>query len=58
VPVGLAVLSGIAASLTASLTHHPVRQALTSGYNLAMDACIEFSLAAAFIAAVVIRNPG
>jgi hypothetical protein len=43
---------------TASLTHDPVRQALTSGYNLAMAACIAFSLAAAFIAAVVIRNPG
>jgi EmrB/QacA subfamily drug resistance transporter len=55
---GLAVLSGIAASFTASLTHDPVRQALTSGYNLAMAACVVFTLVAVLIAAVVIPNPG
>ena len=34
--VGLAVISAVAASYTASLTHDSPPQALTSGYDLAM----------------------
>jgi EmrB/QacA subfamily drug resistance transporter len=55
--VGLAVLSGIAASFTATLVHDSVPQALTSGYNLAMAISVGFTLLALAVAVVVIRVP-
>ncbi|MCU1490471.1 MAG: EmrB/QacA subfamily drug resistance transporter [Acidimicrobiaceae bacterium] len=55
--VGLAVLSGIAASFTASLIHDSVPQALTSGYNLAMAICVGFTVLALAVATAVIRAP-
>jgi EmrB/QacA subfamily drug resistance transporter len=53
--VGLAVISAVAASYTASLTHHSGPQALTSGYNLAMAVAAWVTLLASVIAATVIR---
>jgi p-aminobenzoyl-glutamate transporter AbgT len=53
--VGLAFLSGIAASYTASASHDAARQALTSGYNLAMAVAALFTLLGVVIATVVIR---
>jgi len=53
--VGLAVISGVAVSYTASLTHHSGRQALTSGYNLAMAVAAGLALPASVVAATVIR---
>jgi MFS family permease len=53
--VGLAALSGIAASFTASLIHDSSRQALISGYNLAMGVSVPFTLLAVLVAVVVIR---
>jgi hypothetical protein len=49
-PVGPAVLSGIAASFTASLIRDSGRQALTSGYDLAIAVALAFTLLAAIIA--------
>ncbi len=53
--VGLAVISAVAASYTASLTHDSSSQALTSGYNLAMAVAAGFTVLASVIAATVIR---
>ena len=53
--VGLAVISAVAASHTASLTRHSGPQALTSGYNLAMAVAAGLTLLASVIAATVIR---
>lgn len=55
--VGLAVLSGIAASFTASLIHDSAPLALTAGYNLAMAISVGFTLLALAVAVVVIRVP-
>jgi MFS family permease len=53
--VGLAVLSGIAASFTASRIDDSAPQALTSGYELAMAVAVGFAVLAAAVAASVIR---
>jgi hypothetical protein len=53
--VGLAVISAVAASYTASLTRDSGPRALTSGYNLAMAAAAGITLLASVIAATVIR---
>jgi hypothetical protein len=53
--VGLAVISAVAASYTASLTRDSGPQALTSGYNLAMAVAAGLTLLASVIAAAVIR---
>jgi ABC-type thiamin/hydroxymethylpyrimidine transport system permease subunit len=53
--VGLAVISAVAASYTASLTHDSGPQALTSGYNLAMAVAAGITLLASVIAATIIR---
>lgn len=53
--VGLAVISAVAASYTASLTRDSGSQALTSGYNLAMAVAAALTLLASVIAATVIR---
>jgi EmrB/QacA subfamily drug resistance transporter len=53
--VGLAVISAVAASHTASLTHDSGPQALTSGYSLAMAVAAVLTLLASVIAATVIR---
>jgi EmrB/QacA subfamily drug resistance transporter len=53
--VGLAVISAVAASYTASLTYDSGSQALTSGYNLAMAVAAGLTLLASVIAAAVIR---
>jgi MFS family permease len=53
--VGLAVISAVAASYTASLTHDSGAQAVTSGYNLAMAVAAWVTLLASVIAATVIR---
>jgi EmrB/QacA subfamily drug resistance transporter len=54
--IGLAVISAVAASYTASLTRDSVPQALTSGYDLAMAAAAGFTLLASIIAITVIRT--
>jgi EmrB/QacA subfamily drug resistance transporter len=58
--VGLAVVSAVAASYTASLIHDPGPQALTSGYDLAMAVAAGLTLLASVVAATVIRarRPG
>jgi MFS family permease len=58
--VGLAVISAVAASYTASLTHASGPQALTSGYDLAMAVAAAITLLASAVAATVIRpaHPG
>jgi EmrB/QacA subfamily drug resistance transporter len=53
--VGLAVISAVAASYTASLTRDSGAQALTSGYHLAMAVAAGLTLLASVIAATVIR---
>ena len=53
--VGLAVISAVAASYTASLTRDSGPQALTSGYDLAMAVAAGFTLLASVVAATVIR---
>ena len=53
--VGLAVISAVAASYTASLIHDSGPQALTSGYNLAMAVAAGITLLASVVAATVIR---
>ncbi len=53
--VGLAVISAVAASHTASLTGDSGPQALTSGYDLAMAVAAGITLLASVIAATVIR---
>jgi EmrB/QacA subfamily drug resistance transporter len=53
--VGLTVISAVAASYAASLTHDSGPQALTSGYNLAMAVAAGITLLASVIAATVIR---
>ena len=55
--VGLAIISGIAASFTASLIHDSAPQALTSGYDLAMAISVGLTSLALALAAVVIRVP-
>ena len=58
---GLAVISAVAASYTASLTRDSVPQALTSGYDLAMAVAAGLTLLASLVAATVIqarRNAG
>ncbi len=52
--VGLAVISAVAASYTASLTRDSGPQALTSGYDLAMAVAAGFTLLASVVAATVI----
>jgi MFS family permease len=58
--VGLAVISAVAASYTASLTRDSSPQALTSGYDLAMAVAAAITLLASVVAATVIRarRPG
>jgi EmrB/QacA subfamily drug resistance transporter len=53
--VGLAIVSAVAASYTASLTRDSGPQALTSGYNLAMAVAAGLTLLASVIAATVIQ---
>ena len=53
--VGLAVISAVAASYTASLSRASGPQALTSGYDLAMAVAAGFTLLASVVAATVIR---
>jgi EmrB/QacA subfamily drug resistance transporter len=53
--VGLAVISAVAASYTASLPRTSGPQALTSGYDLAMAVAVGFTLLASAVAATVIR---
>ena len=53
--VGLAIVSAVAASYTASLTRDSGPQALTSGYNLAMAVAAGLTFLASVIAATVIR---
>ncbi len=53
--VGLAVISAVAASYTASLTRDSGPQALTSGYDLAMAVAAGITLLASVVAATVIR---
>jgi EmrB/QacA subfamily drug resistance transporter len=53
--VGLAVISAVAASYTASLTRDSVPQALTSGYDLAMAVAAGITLLASLVAATVLR---
>ena len=53
--VGLAVISAVAASYTASLTHDSPPQALTSGYDLAMAVAAGFALLASLVAATVLQ---
>lgn len=53
--VGLAVISTVAASYTASLTRDSGPQALTSGYDLAMAVAAGITLLASVVAATVIR---
>jgi MFS family permease len=53
--VGLAVISAVAASYTASLTRDSLPQALTSGYDLAMAVAAGFTLLASVAAISVIR---
>jgi MFS family permease len=53
--VGLAVISAVAASYTASLTRDSVPQALTSGYDLAMAVAAGLTLLASVVAATIIR---
>ena len=55
--VGLAVISAVAASYTASLARDPLPQALTSGYDLAMGVAAGLTLLASVVAATVIRAP-
>ena len=55
--LGLAVISGTAASVTASLTHDTLPQALTSGYDAGMAVAAGFTLVAVLLAVVVIRSP-
>jgi EmrB/QacA subfamily drug resistance transporter len=58
--VGLAVVSAVAASYTASLTRDSLPQALTSGYDLAMAVAAVLTLLASVVAATVVRasRPG
>src|ERR1700728_1908816 len=53
--VGLAVISAVAASYTASLTRDSGPQALTSGYDLAMAVAAGLTLLASVVAGTVIR---
>ena len=53
--VGLAVISAVAASYTASLPRTSGPQVLTSGYDLAMAVAAGFTLLASLAAATVIR---
>ena len=56
--LGLAILSGVAASATASaLGHEPISHALTRGYNTAMVIGVGFTVVSVFIAAFVVRSP-
>ncbi|MQY40012.1 putative MFS-type transporter EfpA [Streptomyces sp. RB17] len=55
--LGLAVISGTAGTVTASLTHDALPQALTSGYNVAMAVAAGITAIAGLLAALVIRTP-
>lgn len=55
--LGLAVISGVAATVTSSLSHDGVLQALTSGYNAAMSVSAAVTAVAALLAVLVIRSP-
>lgn len=55
--LGLAVISGTAATVTASLTHDALPQALTSGYDVAMAVSAAITAVAVLFAALVIRTP-
>jgi len=56
--LGLAVISGAAASVTASLTtRDALPQALTSGYDIGMAVSAGFTLVAALVAVAVNRRP-
>ncbi|WP_179280145.1 MFS transporter [Actinacidiphila glaucinigra] len=56
--LGLAVISGAAATVTSSLTRDPLPQALTSGYNEAMAISAAITAIALLLAVLVIRAPG
>ena len=55
--LGLAVISGAAASVTTSLGNGTLPQALTSGYDVAMAVSAGFTLLAVLLAITVIRWP-
>jgi len=55
--LGLAVISGTAATVTASLTHDALPQAMTSGYDTAMAASAGITAVAVLLAALVMRTP-
>jgi MFS family permease len=55
--LGLAIISGAAASVTASLTHDTSPQALTTGYGIGMAVSAGLTLIAALLAVAVIRQP-
>jgi hypothetical protein len=55
--IGLVILSGVAATLTSSLTHDTTAQALTSGYNRGMAVSVIFTLISVFAAILVIHTP-
>ncbi|MFF7212813.1 MFS transporter [Streptomyces sp. NPDC008238] len=55
--LGLAVISGAAATVTSSLTHEALPQALTSGYNAAMTVAAAVTAVAVLLAVLVIRAP-
>jgi predicted MFS family arabinose efflux permease len=55
--LGVAVISGTAASVTASLTHDTPPQALTSSYDAGMAVSAGFTLLAVLVAVIVIRSP-
>jgi hypothetical protein len=54
---GLAVISGTAASVTASLTRDAAPQALTTGYAIGLAVSAAFTLLAVLLAVIVIRQP-
>lgn len=55
--LGLAVISGAAASATVSLGHDALPQALTTGYDVGMAVSAGFTLIAVLLAITVTRRP-
>jgi MFS family permease len=55
--VGLAVVSGIAASVTDSRTRHSHDSALTSGYHAGLWGAVALNVIALVVASAVIRRP-
>ncbi|GAA4201744.1 MFS transporter [Actinocatenispora rupis] len=55
--LGLAVLSGVAASVTASATRQGRTQALVTGYNAGMLVAVALTVIALAVAVTVIRRP-